>query len=212
VIDWTNQQQSYIDPVTGVEFWRVTGPGMMNIATLSLAAQNAGILGVPLDASGTGKWASIANIGSNGAAFSLASGGPADKAFIPWRISRVSRNHVRRLVSEVYGGRFVVRCLLRKCCGERNDHQFAAIDGWRQTVAGNPVTSAVCPVGAPVKLGTYPQLAVNAPFLSWGFSPQHHLVVPPSGTVSVAGSAVTLQSPTERRITSIRTGRLGRRF
>jgi hypothetical protein len=26
VIDWTNQQKSYVDPVTGVEFWRVTAP------------------------------------------------------------------------------------------------------------------------------------------------------------------------------------------
>src|SRR5580658_11294116 len=64
VIDWTNQQQSYVDPVTGTEFWRVTGPGMMSVSTLSLAAQNAGILGVPLDASGTGQWATIANINS----------------------------------------------------------------------------------------------------------------------------------------------------
>src|ERR1700734_3739935 len=56
VIDWTNQQQSYVDPVTGVEFWRVTSPGMMSVSAISLAAQNAGILGVPLDASGTGQW------------------------------------------------------------------------------------------------------------------------------------------------------------
>ncbi len=47
-----------------------------------------------------------------------------------------------------------------------------------------------------MKLGTYPQLAVNPPFLSWGFTPQHHLVVPPAGTVNVAGHAVTLQNPT----------------
>jgi hypothetical protein len=61
-IDWTNQQKSYVDPVTGVEFWRVTAPGMMSVSALSLAAANAGLLGVPLDASGTGQWASLANI------------------------------------------------------------------------------------------------------------------------------------------------------
>ena len=64
-----------------------------------------------------------------------------------------------------------------------------------QTVAGNPVTTSACPTSAPVMLGTYPQLAVNPPFLSWGFTPQHHLVVPPAGTVNVAGQAVTLQNP-----------------
>src|SRR6202161_3577481 len=52
VINWANQQQSYVDPVTGTEFWRVTSPGMMSVSALSLAAQNSGILGVPLDASG----------------------------------------------------------------------------------------------------------------------------------------------------------------
>src|ERR1700733_6128595 len=81
VIDWTNQQQSYVDPVTGAEFWRVTSPGMMSVSALSLATQNAGILGVPLDASGTGQWATIANINSDGANFSVGSGGPSDKAF-----------------------------------------------------------------------------------------------------------------------------------
>jgi hypothetical protein len=45
VIDWTNQQQPYVDPVTGAEFWRVTSPGMMSVSALSLAAQNGGILG-----------------------------------------------------------------------------------------------------------------------------------------------------------------------
>ena len=64
-----------------------------------------------------------------------------------------------------------------------------------QTVVGTPVTTSSCPTSAPVKLGTYPQLAVNPPFLSWGFTPQHHLVVPPAGTVNVAGQAVTLQNP-----------------
>ena len=84
VIDWTNQQQSYVDPVTGVEFWRVTSPGMMSVSALKSGRLRTRAFSVfrwmrveP------GKWASIANISSNGASFSVGSGGPSDKAFIP---------------------------------------------------------------------------------------------------------------------------------
>jgi hypothetical protein len=196
-INWTNQQQSYVDPVTGVEFWRVTAPGMMSSATLNLAAQNSSVLGVPLDASGTGKWASLGNISSNGGSFSLGSGGAPDKAFVPlgnftcpagttfagW----YPKCTVDDLSFDVYCGNAAVS-------GTTLSLQLSMDGG--QTVSGTPVTTAVCPTSAPVKLGTYPQLAVNPLFLSWGFTPQHHLVIPPAGTVNVSGHAVTLESPT----------------
>src|SRR6202453_4442520 len=195
-IDWTNQQKSYRDPVTGVEFWRVTSPGMMSVSTLSLAVQNANILGVPLDASGTGKWASVANIGSNGASLSVGSGGPSDRAFIPLAnftcpagttfAGWYPKCTVDDLSFDVYCGNAAVS-------GITITLQLS-IDGG-QTVAGTPVTTSACPTSAPVMLGTYPQLAVNPPFLSWGFTPQHHLVVPPAGTVNVSGHSVTLQNP-----------------
>jgi hypothetical protein len=196
VIDWTNQQQSYVDPVTGVEFWRVTSPGMMSASTLSLAVQNTSILGVPLDASGTGKWTNIANIGSNGASVSVGSGGPSDKAFIPLAnftcpagttfAGWYPKCTVDDLSFDVYCG--------NAAAGGSTITLQLSMDGG-QTVAGNPVTTSACPSSAPVMLGTYPQLAVKPPFLSWGFTPQHHLVVPPAGTVNIAGQAVTLQSP-----------------
>lgn len=196
VIDWTNQQQSYVDPVTGVEFWRVTGPGMMSVSALSLAAQNAGILGVPIDASGTGKWANLANIGSNGAAYSVGSGGPTDKAFVPLANFTCPAGttfagwYPKCTIDDLS---FDVYCGNASASGTTVTLQLSTDGG--QTVAGNPVTTPVCPTSAPVKLGTYPQLAVNPPFLSWGFTPQHHLVVPPSGTVNVAGQTVTLENP-----------------
>jgi hypothetical protein len=196
VIDWTNQQQSYVDPVTGVEFWRVTSPGMMSVSALSLAAQNAGILGVPLDASGTGMWASIANISSNGVSFSVGSGGPSDKAFIPLANFTCPAGttfagwYPKCTVDDLS---FDVHCGNAQMSGTTITLQLSMDGG--QTVAGTPVTTSACPTGTPSMLGTYPQLAVNPPFVSWGFTPQHHLVVPPSGTVNVAGSAVTLQSP-----------------
>ena len=197
VIDWTNQQKSYVDPVTGAEFWRVTSPGTMSVSALSLSAQNAGILGVPLDASGTGQWASIANINSNGVSSSIGSGGPADKAFVPLANFTCPAGttfagwYPKCTVDDLS---FDVYCGNAQTSGTTITLQLS-LDGG-QTVAGNPVTTSACPSGSPVKIGTYPQLAVNPPFLSWGFTPQHHLVVPPSGTVNVAGQAVTLQNPT----------------
>ncbi len=194
-IDWSNQQTSYVDPVTGVEFWRVTSPGMMSASSLSLAAGNAGILGVPLDASGTGQWAALANLGSNGASYSVGSGGPSDKAFIPLA-------NFTCPAGTTFAG-WYPKCTVDDLsfdvyCGNAGTSGITitlqlSIDGG-QTVVGTPVTTPACPVGAPAKLGTYPQLAVNPPFLSWGYTPQHHLVVPPSGTVNVAGQAVTLQN------------------
>jgi hypothetical protein len=196
VIDWTNQQTSYVDPVTGVEFWRITAPGMMSVSALSLAAANAGILGAPLDASGTGQWAGLANIGSNGVSYSVGSGGPTDKAFIPLA-------NFTCPAGTTFAG-WYPKCTVDDLsfdlyCGNAGAGGITitlqlSMDGG-QTLVGIPVTTPACSSGAPVKLGTYPQLAVNPPFLSWGFTPQHHLVVPPSGTVNVAGQAVTLQNP-----------------
>ncbi len=194
-IDWTNQRKSYVDPVTGVRFWRVTAPGMMSVSALSLAAANTSILGIPLDASGTGQWAGLANIGSNGASYSVGSGGSSDKAFIPLA-------NFNCPAGTTFAG-WYPKCTVDDLsfdmyCGNAGVSGITltlqlSMDGG-QTVVGTPVTTPACPVGAPSKLGTYPQLAVNPPFLSWGFTPQHHLVVPPSGTVSVAGQAVTLQN------------------
>ncbi len=193
-IDWTNQQQAYVDPVTGAEFRRVTSPGMMSSSTLNLAAQNAGILGVPLDASGTGKWANIANISSNGTSFSVGSGGSSDKAFIPLANFTCPAGttfagwYPKCSVDDLS---FDVYCGNAQTSGTTITLRLSMDGG--QTAVGTPVTTAACPTSTPVKLGTYPQLAVNPPFLSWGFTPQHHLVVPPAGNVNVAGSAVTLQ-------------------
>jgi hypothetical protein len=195
VIDWANQQQSYVDPVTGAEFWRVTSPGMMSASSLSLAAGNSGILGVPFDASGTGMWTGVTNLGSNGASYSVGSGGPSDRAFVPLA-------NFTCPAGTTFAG-WYPKCTIDDLsfdvyCGNAGEGGITitlqlSMDGG-QTVVGAPVTTAGCPTSTPVKLGTYPQLAVNPPFLSWGFTPQHHLVVPPSGTVNVAGQAVTLQN------------------
>src|SRR5260370_35289826 len=68
--------------MTGVEFWPVTRPGFVQ-GNLVLAASAAGVMGVPMDASGTGKWANLANITSNNVSNAHGTGGPTDKSFIP---------------------------------------------------------------------------------------------------------------------------------
>lgn len=196
-IDWSNPQKPYVDPISGVEFWRVTKPGMMSISTISPVSENAGTLGVPMDASGTGKWANLSNIGSNGASFSIGSGGPSDKAFIPLAnftcpagmtfAGWYPKCTIDDISVELYCGNSAA-------AGTTITLQLS-IDGG-QTVSGTPLTTPACPSGALVKLGTYPQLSVNPPFLSWGFTPEHHLVVPPTGIVNVSGQNVTLQSTT----------------
>jgi hypothetical protein len=195
-IDWTNQQKSYVDPVTGVEFWRVTVPGMMNISSLSLAASNAAVLGPAIDASATGHWLNLANLGSNASTFATGNGGPSDKAFIPLGNfgcpagTSFAGWYPKCTVDDLS---FDVYCGNAAATGTTLTLQLSMDGG--QTVVGNPIVTAACPATAPVKLGTYPQLAANPPFLSWGFTPQHHLVVPPSGTVNVSGQTVTLQNP-----------------
>ncbi len=126
----------------------------------------------------------------------MGSGGPSDKAFIPLANFTCPAGttfagwYPKCTVDDLS---FDVYCGNASAGGTTLTLQLSMDGG--QTVAGTGVTTGACPSGVPVKLGTYPQLAVNPPFLSWGFTPQHHLVVPPSGTVNVAGQAVTLQNP-----------------
>ncbi len=196
VIDWTDQQKAYVDPVTGVEFWRVTSPGVMNISSLSLAAFEGGVLGKPIDTSGTGTWQSVANIRTNGASFSVGSGGSADRAFVPLGTFTCPAGGLLAGWAphcNVDDVSFDVYCGNAAAAGTTITLQLS-LDGG-QTLAGNAVTTPACPSGAPAKLGTYPQLAVRPLFQGWGFIPPHHLVVPPSGIVNVSSSTVTLQSP-----------------
>ncbi len=193
VIDWADSTKSYVDPNTGVEYWRITQPGWAHVNALNLAASNAGKMGVPLDASGTGKWASISNLTSNGASYAVGNGGPADKLFAPLGtlgcgsgtqpIGFGGNCNIEDLSLDVYCGNAAV--------GGITLTLQLSIDGG-QTVVGNPTTTAACPTTAPVKLATYPQLTPQTPFRDWGYTPQRHMIAPPSGTVNVSGTTVTL--------------------
>ncbi len=202
-IDWFNPQKGQIDPITGVEFWRVTQPGFVQ-GQISLAANKSGVLGRPIDASGTGKWANLTDVTSNGAAFSTGTGGAGDKVFIPLASGMNcagSSNFPIGSWSE-FGCTlddisFDVYCGNASVPGIALTMQLSADGG--QTVVGTPIVTSACPTTAPVKLGTYPQLKPNPPFLGWGYAPRKYLAGPPGsvkghGTVNVANSVVTLQN------------------
>jgi hypothetical protein len=194
-IDWSNQQKSYADPITGVEFWRVTGPGVMS-PNQSLAAASGSALGTALDASGTGKWAGVANLGANGSAYAVATGTGTDKAFLPlsnfncFGTLPFAGWQPRCTIDDIS---FDLWCGSAATAGIVITLQLSQDGG--QTVSGNTIVSSACPTTAPVKIATYPQLKPNPPFLGWGFTPKHHMVVPPGGTVNVTGSVVSLQNP-----------------
>ena len=194
VIDWNRQSKSYIDPVEGIEFWRLTGPGL--VAAGSFPAQYYQTAGAPIDIPGSNQWANSANVVTNGKSYATGNGGPSDKLFIPltpttfygaggWDPGRVNTDDV---LANIY-------------CGNASQNgitltlQFS-LDGG-QTVVGHPVTTAACPQTSPAKLPTYPQSAPVPLFGGWGTGPlQHNLLIPPAGIVTVFNSVVTLQAPT----------------
>jgi len=190
-IDWNDQSKSYVDPVEGIEFWRLTSPGMLNAG--AFVAQFNQTSGPPIDLAGRGNWVNASGAGSNGTAFANARGDATDRLFVP--ISS----------SVFYGGggwtpaTGVDDILANVFCGNASQSGITlslqlTFDGG-QTVVGAPVGVA-CPAASPAKIGAFPQAGPLPMFRGWGINPpQHNLVIPPSGTVSVASSVVTLQSP-----------------
>ena len=197
VIDWSDQSKSYVDPISGVEFWRLTSPGM--IGSDAFLVQYGQTSGMPIDLAGRDHWVNVSNAVYNGrstpASFANAQGGASDKLFIPLP-SNLFFNGANGWIN----GSNVDDILVNVYCGNASQTGITlslqlTFDGG-QTVAGTPATSAGCPTAAPAKIGTYPQTTPAPLFQGWGISPpQHNLVVPPTGTVSVSGSVVTLQSP-----------------
>ncbi len=201
VIDWVNQSTSYVDPVTGVEFWRLTVPGMMNAGGPLGRFNNTS--STPIDLTGSGKWATIANVVFNSrftpVAYSKASGGVTDKVFIPLA-SNASLNQYNGWKSATGVMDNIDDLLVNLFCGNASVGGMTiavqlTLDGG-QTLIGSPITGAACPTTATTQT-TYPQATPRPLFRGWGLtSLQHNLVAPQSGTVSVAASVVTLQSPT----------------
>ena len=191
IIDWSDQAKSYVDPVEGLEFWRLTGPGM--VGPDSFTAEYNPTASMPIDFAGTGNWRNVGNIITNGKAYATATGNASDRLFIPlaphsfyggasgW-IPKINADDV--LVN--------VFCGNAAQDGTTVTLQFSFDGG--QTVVGNPVTTTSCPRTTPVKIGTYPGPVPRPLFAGWGINPpQHNLVIPPAGIVSVMNRIVTLE-------------------
>jgi hypothetical protein len=214
-IDWNGagtswgdpRSHSYVDPNTGVEYWVVSHPG--SISAGIQIAQYAGVwYGTSIDVTGA-KWATPANVGSNGSTMSVGSGGPSDPIFIPLTnfanpggggsFAGFSGNSVLDdLIFDVYCGNGAAT-------GITLTLQLGHYNGASQPVGiGTPITTAACPTTAPVKVGSYPnagdptKVVAQPMFKGWGLNGiQRNRVMPPAGTVNVAGSVVTLTgSPT----------------
>jgi hypothetical protein len=195
VIDWTNQMKSYVDPITGVPFWRLTGPAQLTAGSTLVQFNNTAQ--TPRDLTGSNQWNPLASAIYNGAispaSLATASGGTADKIFVPLA-AMTGAGWNPGTLSATDDVLFHLFCGNASQAGITISAQFT-LDGG-QTLLGSPVTSASCPAGAPAQVGVYPQPSPKPLFLGWGMNPpQHNLIIPPSGTVNVTGSVVTLNSP-----------------
>jgi len=192
VIDWNDQTKSYVDPVEGLEFWRLSGPGIVDASSFTAQFNQTAL--VPIDLAGAGTWMNIVNAVTNGKTFTTAKGGVSDKLFIPlaphsfydgasgW----ISKHNADDILVNVYCGN-------AERGGITLTLQFT-LDGG-QTAVGTPVTTSSCPQTRPVKIGTYPGPVPLPLFRGWGMNaPQHNLVIPPSGRVSVANRVAILQT------------------
>jgi hypothetical protein len=197
VIDWNDGTKSYVDPLSGAEYWRLTGPGMIAPAVSSSLYSTT--VQTPVDLSGSG-WSNLSNLTSGkpgSTTFAIASGSGANKIFLPidpsiayWRVAGwTPQQSIDDVLLNVY-------CGSASSADQTITVQLSANSG--QTLLGVPVTTSTCPAASPANIGTYPQAKVNVTLKGWGFSdiPRHDLVSPTGGTVSVAGNIVTLTSLT----------------
>lgn len=196
-IDWNDQSKGYVDPVTGLKFWRLTSPGQINPG--AYVVQYNTTTQKPIDLTGTNKWSSISNASYNAIPspnnFSNASGGTSDKLFIPLDTSYGG-------IRGWYPTNNIDDILARVWCGNASQAgititaQFT-LDGG-QTLLGTSTTTIACPTTPVIQRAVVPQAAPIPLFKGWGMNPpQHNLISHPSGSVDVQASTVTVHSPTE---------------
>jgi len=194
---------SYCDPNTGVEYWPVTKPGW--IAPTIYPASAAGAWAQnPIDISGTGKWTNPTQAwfhASSPPAYATATGGATDKLFIP--LANFGCPAGGAGFTAFAGGctiddiSFDVWCSNATTGGVTGFNLQLSVDGG-QTLVGNVITTGPCTstTSTAQDLGNWPNgdsSPVARPlFKSWGIIPQRNLITPPLGTVSAAGTAVTL--------------------
>jgi hypothetical protein len=203
VIDWNGTapatafcdplSHSYCDPNTGVEYWPVSKPGWIS-PSYSPFANFGAWAQTPIQLTGS-TWTNATKVSYHAPSPSVyATATGTDKLFIP--ISQFNCGNGQSLTG--FGGgctlddvNFTLWCGNATTGGVSGFNMQLTVDGGQHLI-GNATTSANCPTGSPVQQGVYPQVSPSPIFADWGVIPQRNLINPPTGTVSVSGTTVTL--------------------
>jgi hypothetical protein len=194
-INWTDQSQTYIDPLTGIAIKRFTEPGAYGFQGGSAGAQGGGALNVQFDSSAS--WINPGNI-TSGSSSTLATSSTTNPMFVAWDSSNLAPDgdniygwfpigfSLDSLQLNVFGNgssatsgdRTVQVCLVFYDSTNCNSAWFNVV--LPQTLVGTPVN--------------YPASTVfpNTGFWSgWGVTPGRKAFGVWPSTVSVSGSTVT---------------------
>jgi hypothetical protein len=211
VIDWNGTaapssfcdpaSHSYCDPNTGVEYWPVTKPGWIT-PTWYPSAYLGTWYQAPIQLSGS-TWTNptqVSYAAFSPSVYATATGGSTNKLFVPFSsFSCPAGGSFSSFtgVCTLDDVNFTLWCGNATTGGVTGFTMQLSFDGG-QTLFGNPTTSSNCPSGTPAQQGIYPRASPSPIFADWGGIPQRNLIVPPAGTVSTSGTAVTLttSSPT----------------
>ncbi len=203
VIDWNGtaaantfcdpSTHSYCDPNTGVEYWPISKPGW--ISPTFYPAQNWGVwAGTPIQLTGS-TWTNPAQVSFHAPSPSVyATATGTNKLFVPFNQFNCGNGQG---VTSFTGGCTIDDISFALWCGNATTGGVTgftmqlSFDGG-QTLFGNPTTSSNCPTGTPIQQGVYPNANPSPIFADWGAIPQRNLIIPPTGTVSTSGTAVTL--------------------
>jgi hypothetical protein len=186
-IDWSDKSKTYVDPQTGVLLKRMTGPGDWGAAYTNRSA-----FGSITVYDANGKWSNSGNAGSNGATAATSTGaGPSDPLFIPIVISGSKVTPNWNPIITLDDVRITPFCGGTDAAAENRQIKVSlSVDGG-QTPATNEFT-ITCPSGSAVQQTAVPAVFPQPMFNGWGGTLIQGDKNPPSGTVSVAGSKVTL--------------------
>ncbi len=192
--DWSDPSKPVIDPLTGIEIKPFTKPGTRALIEPNLS------WATPFDAQG--KWTNAANARTNGAGFatSAAGIGPNDDLFLPLP-SFGSPTGLRvagwealwgldDILVRVYGSATQADATnnLIKLCLSTDSGQTCASQTFTVALPQSPGPAMLVPASIPAPV-----------FANWALRADQGQKVPITGTVTVAGSTVTLQNPQDGR-------------
>ncbi len=190
-VNWQDKSQSVIDPNSGIEGWRLTGPDPNGPAITSDYTINQPFSTAPVDLANTNTCTNISNLANQGRSFATCHGGTSDKFFIP-----LPSNSYNDLLQQSLDD-----ILVTVYCGNAgnsttNITAYLTLDSG-QTMLGQTRTSVNCPTSTPAQVSVLP--GVNPqPFLTgWGVTNPvlSQKLMSSSGSIQVLGNIATVKSP-----------------